>query len=366
MYIDRKPIASHSLVYMVPREYRLYLLLALLLLLGISAFIAINTGSIAISTKDIISALLGPLAIFFGFAEISSETTQIILQLRIPRALLAMLSGSALALSGAALQGLFRNSLADPALIGVSSGGAVGAGLAMLLGAQFSNNWIQIGGPLGILFAAMFGSICSTYLVYILSKTGGRIHVPTRILCGIAINALGGAVIGVMLYIADFETLRDITFWSMGSFARAPSFAVFSVTPIIIILSICILRHSTALNILLLGNAETIHLGHDPHPLQKRIIILCSSVVGLSVALCGSIAFVGLIIPHLARLLVGPNHRFLLPVSALGGAILMLMVDTLARSLLDYAELPIGILTAFIGAPFFLYLLLTARRKEIV
>lgn len=336
------------------------------MLMGAVAFIAVNTGSMPITGKEVISALLGPLATFFGFPEIANETSQIILQLRIPRTLLAMLSGSALALSGAALQGLFRNPLADPALIGVSSGGAVGAGLVMLLGAQFSDNSIHINGPLGVLFAAMLGSICSTYLVYILSKTGERIHVPTMLLCGIAINALGAAIIGIMLYLADFNTLRDITFWSMGSFARAPNFAVFSATPIIIIISICILRHSTALNILLLGNAETIHLGYDPHPLQKRIIILSGSVVGLSVALCGTIAFVGLVVPHLARLLVGPNHRFLLPASALGGAILMVVVDTLARSLFDYAELPIGILTAFIGAPFFLYLLLTVRRKEIV
>jgi iron complex transport system permease protein len=351
---------------MVPKKHRLHLLLILFMLMGISAFVAVNAGTMPITVKEVISVLLGPLAAFFGLPEIPNETAQIILQLRTPRALLAMLSGGALALAGAALQGLFRNPLADPALIGVSSGGAVGAGLVMFLGAKFSSSWIHINGPIGILFAAMLGSICSTYLVYILSKIGDRIHVPTMLLCGIAINALGGAMIGVMLYLADYNTMRDITFWSMGSFARAPSFAVFSVTPIFIIISICILRHSTALNILLLGNAETIHLGYDPHPLQRRIIILCGSVVGLSVALCGTIAFVGLVVPHLARLLVGPNHRFLLPASALGGALLMVVVDTLARSIIDYAELPIGILTAFIGAPFFLYLLLKVRRKEIV
>jgi iron complex transport system permease protein len=220
--------------------------------------------------------------------------------------------------------------------------------------------------PYSLMLMAILGSIGSTYLVYSLSKTGGRIHVPTMLLCGIAVNAFGGALVGVMLFCADLDTLREITFWSMGSFSRAPHEAVFAAAPLFILLSFFLLRQSHALNVLLLGNAEALHLGLDPHPMQRRLILLTGGLVGLSVALCGAIAFVGLVTPHLIRLLVGPNHRYLLPASALGGAVLMVIVDILAHNLLANADIPIGILTAFIGAPFFLYLLFSARRKEIV
>ena len=357
----------HTLCFrnMVPKRLRKLFVALVIALTLCCAFIALNCGSIEISFVEVLSASLGPLGKILNLPKVSEAHLQIILQLRLPRVLLAGFCGGGLALAGAALQGLFRNPLADPALIGISSGGAVGAGLVMLLGAKFEYQCIQLDGPLTILIAAAIGSICSTYLVYLLSKVGGRIHVPTMLLCGIAINALGGAIIGLMLYFADFDTLRDITFWGMGSFARAPNMAVFISIPLIASASILLIQKADALNILLLGNAEAIHLGINPHPIQRQIILLCGTIVGLTVALCGAIAFVGLVIPHFVRLLVGPNHRYLLPASIFAGATLMILVDVFSRSIFEGTELPIGIITAFVGVPFFLYLLIRARRKEL-
>ncbi|NCG08507.1 MAG: iron chelate uptake ABC transporter family permease subunit [Verrucomicrobia bacterium] len=351
---------------MIPKQYRATLILALALLALVSGFLALSIGSIAIAPSELLSICLGPLASLLGLAEPDPAHSSIILYLRLPRILLALLAGSGLALAGATLQGLFRNPLADPALIGVSSGGAVGAGLVLLLGSSFSAAPAFGSSPYSLMLMAMLGSIGSTYLVYRLSKTGGRIHVPTMLLCGIAVNTFGGALVGVMLFCADLDTLREITFCSMGSFSRAPHTAVFAATPIFLLLLLLLLRQSKPLNVLLLGNAEALHLGFDPHPIQRHLILLSGALVGLSVALCGTIAFVGLVTPHLVRLLVGPNHRYLLPGSALVGSVLMVLVDLLAHNLLAQANIPIGILTAFIGAPFFLYLLFSARRKEIV
>ena len=351
---------------MIPKQYRRSFVAILLLATLACSFAALNFGSIDIPPGEILSICLGSLGSLLGLDDPAPEKATIILQLRLPRVLLALLAGGGLALAGATLQGLFRNPLADPALIGVSSGGAVGAGLVLLLGSTLSFTPAIWSSPYTLMLVAMLGSVASTQLVYSLSKTGGRIHVPTMLLCGIAVNAFGGALVGVMLYCADLDTLREITFWGMGSFSRAPHLAVFAASPLFVLLILLLLRQSHPLNVLLLGNAEALHLGFDPHPIQRRLILLCGALVGLSVALCGSIAFVGLVIPHLVRLLVGPNHRYLLPASFFAGAILMVVVDLLAHNLLSNANIPIGILTAFIGAPFFLYLLLNARRKEIV
>lgn len=351
---------------MIPKEYRRSLVLALLLITLASGFVALNFGTIAIPSIEVLAICLGPFSSLLGLAEAAPEHSAIIQQIRLPRVLLALFAGGGLALAGATLQGLFRNPLADPALIGVSSGGAVGAGIVLLLGSSLSTGSAFWESPYTLMALAMLGSVGSTQLVYSLSKTGGRIHVPTMLLCGIAVNAFGGALVGVMLFCADLDTLREITFWGMGSFSRAPYAAVFAASPLFFVLILLLLRQSQALNVLLLGNAESLHLGYDPHPIQRRLILLCGALVGLSVALCGSIAFVGLVTPHLVRLLVGPNHRYLLPATFLAGAVLMIVVDLLAHNLLANANIPIGILTAFIGAPFFLYLLFSARRKEIV
>jgi iron complex transport system permease protein len=352
--------------FMIPKQYRTTLIFVLALAAMASGLLALSIGSIAIAPGELLSICLGPLASIFGFADPDPAHSSIILHLRLPRILLALLAGGGLALAGATLQGLFRNPLADPALIGVSSGGAVGAGLVLLIGSRLTTTSALWSSPYSLMLMAILGSIGSTYLVYRLSKTGGRIHVPTMLLCGIAVNAFGGALVGVMLFCADLDTLREITFWGMGSFSRAPHTAVFAATPLFLLLLSLLLSQSKVLNVLLLGNAEALHLGFDPHPIQRRLILLSGALVGLSVALCGSIAFVGLVTPHLVRLLVGPNHRYLLPGSALAGAVLMVLVDLLANNLLAGANIPIGILTAFIGAPFFLYLLFSARRKEIV
>lgn len=330
------------------------------------AFLLSNmAGAAPIDPLKVTGALLGPAGDWLGIGHASETERQIIFSLRMPRALLAFVVGSALAASGAALQGLFRNPLADPSLIGVSAGGAVGAGAVIVLGTPFLRFLPGILTNYGVMIGAMAGSVAATFIIYRLSQTGGRIHVPTMLLCGIAINAFAGALVGLLVFLADLEALRDLTFWSLGSLARAPREAVFSTFPIILLLLFLLFRHSTALNAFLLGDAEAGHLGIDTHPVQSRVIALAGAVVGLCVALSGTIGFIGLIVPHFTRLLVGPDHRFVLPAAALGGGILLTTADVLARTAFPSTEIPIGILTAFIGAPFFLFLLLSAKRREI-
>ena len=343
-----------------------YLIVLLLLIMSFCGFIALNVGSIKISPAEVINACFGGFGTHIGLPEISPEIKQVILALRMPRTMLAMIVGISLAVSGTVLQGLFRNPLADPSLIGVTSGGAVGAALMIVLG---STTLIFISSSLhncAIIFSAMIGSIGSTFLIYRLAKVGGRIHVPTMLLCGIAVNAFAGAIIGVMIYIADLENLRDLTFWSMGSFARAPRLAIFIVSPILLIFLFLLFCQAKILNVLLLGEAEAGHLGIDTHKVGRRIIVLSGATVGLCVSLTGTIAFVGLIVPHLMRLLVGPNHCFLIPAAGLAGGTLLIIADLLSRSMLTGAEIPIGILTAFIGAPFFLFLLLSTKHHKLL
>lgn len=366
MYMDRLAKPLQRAVAMLSASNKSILILFLCGATVGSAFVSLNIGTIDLSPSQVLSACLGKLGVSLGLPELAPESAQVILALRLPRILLALLVGMSLAICGTALQGLFRNPLADPGLIGVTSGGAVGAALMIVLG----SGTLHLLGPslqsFATISSAMLGSIGSTCLIYRLAKIGGRIHVPTMLLCGIAVNALAGAILGTLIYIAELDKLRDLTFWSLGSFARAPRTAIFVAIPLLILLLIQLLRQAKQLNVLLLGDAEAGHLGLDTHPLRRQLILLTGAIVGICVALSGTIAFVGLIMPHLMRLLVGPNHSYLLPAAGLAGGVLLILADILARTMLSTAEIPIGILTAFLGAPFFLFLLLSARRKELV
>ncbi|MBB5753096.1 FecCD family ABC transporter permease [Prosthecomicrobium pneumaticum] len=288
----------------------------------------------------------------------------VLFDIRMPRTLLGLVVGGALGIAGAMMQGLFRNPLADPGIVGVSSGAALGAVAAITLGGGVT---LPVLGALGIglLPAAAFtGGLVTTVLLYLIATRQGRTSVATMLLAGIALGALAGAVTAYLIFRSDDLQLREFTFWSLGGLGGATwtkaviaavlCAGVFVAAPLI----------GRALDMLVLGEAEARHLGIEVDRMKRIIIVLVALAVGTSVAFAGVIGFVGIVVPHLLRLSIGPEHRLLLPASALLGGALLVTADMLCRILVAPAELPIGILTAVLGAPFFLWLLL--RRRGLV
>lgn len=287
----------------------------------------------------------------------------IVFDIRLPRTLIGLLVGATLSLAGALLQGLFRNPLADPALVGVSSGSALAAAVTIVLGHHFVTGTGPI--PFAVLpVAAFVGGLGATVLLYAIATRRGRTSVATMLLAGVAIGALAGAGTGVLAFMSDDRQLRDLTFWTMGSVAGSTWTKVFIVGPVLLLILAAAPILSRALNALVLGEAEAFHLGIPVERTKRLLIVLVAVGVGCSVAVTGLISFVGLVVPHLIRIAVGPDHRLLLPASALGGAILLVASDMVARLVVAPAELPIGIVTALIGAPYFLWLLL--RRNTVL
>lgn len=292
----------------------------------------------------------------------ATELEQIVFaEIRAPRVFLAGFVGASLALSGAVLQGLFRNPLADPGLIGVSSGAAVGAISMIVLGAALSiPDWAE---AYVMPLAAMSGAMVVTFLLYSFANYFGRFSVVTILLVGIALNAMAGVVIGLFQYVSDDAQLRTLVFWLMGSFSRAQWASVLPAIGVMVGASLVLLRQVKNLDRLQLGESEAYYLGVDV-PRAKRHMILCSAAaVGAGVSLTGIIGFVGLVVPHLARLFLGSSHRLTLAGSVLIGASLMILADLLARTVMVPEELPVSLVTNAIGAPFFLWLIARAARS---
>ena len=311
-------------------------------------YIGISIGSFDISLYEY----------FFGNAnELKNKVFE---QIRLPRVILAGLVGASLAISGASLQGLFRNPLADPGLIGVSAGAALGATLIIVLGSSFVPDYIF--GPLILPLSAILGSALVIYLLYLFTKGFGYRGVTYMLLVGIAVNALASVGIGILTFISTDSELRGLTFWTMGSFGAANWTLV--VPAIIVIIPTCLwlLSSSRKLDLLQLGEPEAERLGVDVKKLKFKVIISSAVVVGVSVSLSGMIGFVGLVVPHLMRLLGGVNHSYLLPSSIIFGSSIMIFADLLSRILIQPAELPVGLLTSAIGAPFFLWLILRIKK----
>ena len=289
------------------------------------------------------------------------EQAELILgQIRLPRTLLGLAVGGVLALSGVAMQGLFRNPLADPGLVGVSSGAALGAAIAIVGGAALGGLPDFIG-PYLLSLCAFLGGLGVTALVYRLGRKNGQTQVAVMLLAGIALTALSGSAVGLFTYLADDATLRTLTFWNLGSLNGASYARLWPLLLVTVGVALWLPRRATALNALLLGDSEANHLGVNVEGLKRELVFCTALGVGAAVAAAGMIGFIGLVVPHLVRLLAGPDHRVLLPASVLAGASLLLFADLIARLALAPAELPIGIVTAFLGAPFFLYLLLRGR-----
>ena len=293
---------------------------------------------------------------------VTQQVKTILFDIRLPRICLAILIGAILAISGAVMQGLFRNPLAAPSLIGVSSGASVGASVVIVL----AGAWLQSNTALGLSLVAVgafIGSFLVTVLVYRLSTSALGTSVTTMLLAGIAVSALAGAVSGLLSYYADNEMLRQISIWQMGNLSTANWQRVLVLAVVAILVLSLFPRESKSLNALLLGESEARHLGIDVQQVKRKLILLTTLGIGTAVAIGGMIGFVGLIVPHIVRLLIGPDHRWLLPVSALAGGVLLLLADTIARIIIAPTELPTGILTAILGAPFFIMLLVQQRRE---
>lgn len=290
----------------------------------------------------------------------------VIVDIRMPRAALGFLTGAALAVSGAVMQGLFRNPLADPGVVGVSSGASFGAVFYIIFGQTLLAPLTAVLGIFSLPMAAFLGGLMVTFLLYKLASHDGETQIGTLLIAGIAIAALAMALTGLLINMADDRQLRDITFWSLGSLAGS-TWEKAGIAALVILPSLLVVPFlSRGLNAFTLGEAAAFHMGVPVERFKKLAILMVAAVTGVSVAFSGGIGFVGIIVPHLIRLATGPDHRFLLPASALLGGSLLLVADMVARVIVAPAELPIGILTALIGSPFFLWILFRGRSGRIM
>ena len=320
--------------------------LVLALALAGAAALALAVGAMPIDLVDL-------------FDDDARLQRMVLAEIRAPRVVLAGFVGAALALSGAALQGLFRNPLADPGLIGVSSGAALGAVAMIVLGGAMALPRVLL--PFALPLAAVVGAMLVTLFLYAFASRYGRFSIVTIVLVGIAVNALAGVGIGTFQYLSDDAQLRTLTFWMMGSFGRANWPAVAPAALVAALAALPLFFVARGLDLLQLGETEAYHLGIEVKRLKRRIVLCAAAAVGAGVALSGMIGFVGLVVPHLVRLAIGAAHRFVLPCSALFGAALTILADLLARTAVAPAEIPVSLVTSAIGAPFFLWLIARAR-----
>ena len=319
--------------------------LILFFALLISMCVALFAGTVPVGFEELSRFLDGTL---------DDGLSTILLEIRLPRIVLAVIVGAGIASSGAAIQGLFRNPLADPALIGVSAGAALFASLYVVFGAS---------APLGLAFSAFIGGLSTTWLVLYVGGRGASIS--TMLLAGIAINAIALSGVGLLSYLSTDAQLRTISFWALGSLNGA-DWTLVLISLVIPVSTILLFTQSQPLNVVTLGDEEAEHLGVSHQKLRRRIILLAALSVGVGVALTGVIAFLGLVVPHLVRMMFGSNHQVVIPGSAILGGILLLFADTCARSMRAPAELPVGIITALVGGPFFVYLLMREQSNRVL
>jgi iron complex transport system permease protein len=287
----------------------------------------------------------------------------IILDIRLPRVLMGFMVGASLAVSGAVMQGLFRNPLADPGLTGVSAGASLGAVSIIVLGHSLAAPLVHLLGPFALPLAAFAGGLASTWLLYTIATHQGQTSVAVLLLAGIALSTLAAALTGFFIFMADDQQLRDLTFWGMGSLAGSDWTKLLAATPIMLPGLAAAPFLARGLNALALGEASAFHMGVSVQRLKRWAIASVAAATGASVAISGGIGFIGIIAPHLVRLVIGPDHRSLLPASALLGGTLLVLADAAARTWVAPAELPIGILTATAGGPFFLWILIRNRGR---
>lgn len=315
-------------------------------------------GSVAVRVNETLSAIgLGAVRVPV-LAEPSHPNADATLwMIRFPRIAMALVVGAALAVGGALMQGVFRNPLAEPGVVGVSAGAAMAASIAIVSGATFA-------GPLTSPLFAFVGGLAATFLVYLAARSGGRTEVVTLVLTGIAVNAVCGAGIALATFLSSTQQREQIVFWQLGSLNGTRWQDVAIVLPVTVVGIVGALALAQRLDLLALGERQARHLGVPIERTRVIAIVLVAVLTAAAVALCGIISFVGLVVPHLVRLVLGPAHRALILVSALGGSLLLLAADTVARTAVPYADLPIGMLTALVGGPFFFWLLRRTRLRS--
>lgn len=325
------------------------------------AVAALTVGAVPIPPGRVTGVLFAWLS--GDVAALSSREALVIFNIRLPRLLLGTLVGAGLAVAGALMQGLFRNPLADPGLVGVSAGAGLAAAATIVLGDRLLAGFIGKLPFAALPAGAFLGGLLTTTVLYLIATREGRTSVATMLLAGVALGALAGAMTGFLAFLSDDRQLRDLTFWSLGSLGGASWTKVWAIAPVIAILLAVTAFLARGLDALSLGEAEAWHLGVQVQRLKLAVIVLTALAVGASVAAAGLIGFIGIVVPHMLRLIIGPGHKALLPLAALSGAALLVAADTIARVIVAPAELPIGIVTAAIGAPFFLWLLLRGDRS---
>jgi iron complex transport system permease protein len=337
------------------RSYtRIYLLLIVLLAGAVVA--SAGLGAFRFTPAEMARYLFGQAS------DADALARNVFLKLRLPRVLVAGLTGAILAVSGTLMQGLFRNPIVEPGLAGTSAGAAFGASLVFVLGERTTMAFTRPMGTLAVPVFAFIGAFLATMLVYKASTSFGKVNVFTLLLAGIAVNAVCSAGTGFLSYVARDPQARNITFWNLGTFTTANWRGTIIIGVVFVLTFAVILRQGKALNALMLGESEAASLGVDPSSLILKLIILNTAMVAVDTAMVGVIAFIGLVIPHILRMLWSSDYTFLIPASALAGALMMEVIDVIARYVISPAELPIGIITAVIGAPVFLWILLRQQK----
>ncbi|MEV0338580.1 iron ABC transporter permease [Nocardia sp. NPDC050713] len=313
-------------------------------------------GQVPTSPAEVAGSVLHRISLDWGPLPAHPSGDVTLWEVRFPRVVLAMLVGAALATAGALLQGVFANPLAEPGVIGVSAGAAVGAGTVIVVGGAFVAAW-------SVAAAAFVAGLLTTLLVYLLARSNGRTEVVTLVLTGVAINAFAGGLIAFLLFVASPAARDQIVFWQLGSLNGANWDSVAVVAPLAALGVFAAIVVAPRLDLLALGESAARHLGVDVERLRRNVIVIVAVLATAGVAFTGIILFVGLIVPHLVRMIVGPGHRVLIPLSAIVGAVVLLAADVAARSLVDNADLPLGMLTSLIGGPFFFWLLRRTRAR---
>ncbi|AQU71220.1 heme ABC transporter permease [Streptomyces niveus] len=331
------------------------LTVALLGVLLLLCLLSAGLGAYDIPLGDVLSSVRHRIGL--GGAALERVPESVLWNVRLPRVVLALLVGASLGCAGALMQGVFGNPLAEPGVIGISAGAAVGAVASIALGLSFLGNWT-------VTVCAFVSGLLTVLLVYAMSRSGGRTEVVTLILTGIAVNAFAGALIGLSIFFADNAQITQITFWQLGSLAQATWPKVLAVLPCALLGLAVAPFYAGKLDLLALGERPARHLGVDVERLRVVLVLVVALLTAAAVAVAGIITFVGLLVPHLLRMANGPGHRFLVPGSALAGALVLVAGDLAARTVAAPAELPLGVLTALFGSPFFFWLLRRTRRRQ--
>lgn len=331
--------------------------LALLALLLVGLLVSVSVGQLDVGARSAIGSLLDALGWQTAWRPQPDILNQSLQQIRFPRAVMGMAVGGGLAVAGAAMQAIFGNPLAEPGVVGVSAGAALGAAVAIAVGAG------ALAGGWGIALAAFVGGFAATLLVYLTARSQGRTEVVTLLLTGIAVNAFAGAGLAFVMFATDTASREQIVFFQLGSLNGSRWSEVLTVLLVVLPSALVACLLARRYDLLSLGERTAAHLGVRVERLRTASIVLVALLTAVGVAFVGIISFVGLVVPHLLRMLLGPGHRMLLPASLVGGAALLVWSDTLARTAVHGADLPIGMLTSLIGGPFFLYLILRSRRR---